>query len=921
VTKLHQLAELGQAVWLDFLRRSFIESGELQALIDQGVRGMTSNPTIFEKAIDNSDDYDDELHQLVDAGKTVEEIYEALTIGDIKRAADLLYPIYEQTNGADGYVSLEVSPALAHDSAGTIAEAKRLFAALARPNVMIKVPATPEGIPAVRTLIATGVNINITLMFSVAHYIAVAEAYISGLEALRAAGGDVSKIASVASFFVSRVDTAVDAALEKKGNKDLQGKAAVANARVGYAKFQETFGGPRWAALEKHGAHKQRPLWASTGTKNPAYSDTLYIDSLIGPDTVNTVPPATLNAYMNHGSVTPSLRAEDIGNARVIMERLAAAGVDIDAVTEQLQRDAVDIFSKSFEALNKSITEKRDRLLAARYHVSGSLASYQAAVDGALGDMKRDDIIARIWAHDHTVWKPEPSEIVNRLGWLHVAETVSANADQLDALVQGVRADGYTHALLLGMGGSSLAPEVFAQTFGAKSGYLDLSVLDSTDPGAVLAYAERLDPRRTLYIVSTKSGGTVETFSFFRYFYNQTMQAVGSGEAGKHFIAITDPGSALADSAARYGFRATILNNPEIGGRYSALSYFGMVPAALSGVDVRAVLEQAMRAANACGATVPVAENPGAWIGAVMGELAKAGRDKLTFVIAQPLAGFGNWVEQLIAESTGKEGKGIAPVVGESLAGPEAYADDRLFVRIAVEEDPATEAALAALEAAGHPVIRMEVHNRYELGALYFIWEMATAVAGYRLGINAFDQPNVEAAKVLARQMVAAYEREGKLPPSHAQPVSADALREYLAQADAGNPAGRSYVALQAYVQPTQETDAGLRALRTRIQRQFRLATTVGYGPRFLHSTGQLHKGDGGHGLFIQFVADIPRDATIPDEAGKPASSISFGVLKSAQVLGDAQALTEAHRRLIRFDLGAEPAEVLNRLAESLLHL
>ena len=917
MTKLHQLAELGQAVWLDFLRRSFIESGELQALIDQGIRGMTSNPTIFEKAIDGSADYDAELHQLVDAGKSVAEIYEALTLGDIKRAADMLYPIYEQTNGGDGYVSLEVSPTLAHDTAGTIAEAKRLNAALARPNVMIKVPATPEGIPAVQALTAAGVNVNITLMFSVAHYIVVAEAYLSGLEALLAAGGDVSKLASVASFFVSRVDTAVDSRLEKKGNKELQGKAAVANARVAYERFQQTFSGPRWAALEKHGAHKQRPLWASTGTKNAAYPDTMYLDNLIGPDTVNTVPPATLTAYMDHGSVTPSLRPEDIARAHSILAQLKAAGIDLNQVTEQLQKDAVEAFAKSFESLNAGIMSKRSRLLAARYQVSGKLGPHQPAVDSALAEMKRDNVIARIWSRDHTVWKTDPTEIANRLGWLHIAETTSANAAQLEALAKAARADGYTHALLLGMGGSSLAPEVFRRTFGAKAGFLDLAVLDSTDPGAVLAYAERLDPKKTMFIVSTKSGGTVETFSFFRYFYNRTLEAVGASEAGKHFIAITDPGSALADTATKYGFRATFLNNPEIGGRYSALSYFGMAPAALMGVDIRAILERALRAQSACDASVPVAENPGAYIGAVMGELAKRGRDKLTFVIAQPLAGFGDWVEQLIAESTGKEGKGIVPVVGEPLAAPEAYADDRLFVRIATGPDADTDRALAALEAAGHPVIRMNVENTADLGALFFIWELATAVAGYRLGINAFDQPNVEAAKVLARQMVAAYERDGKLPAAQSEPLSAEALQAFLAQADTSVP-GRSYVALQAYIQPTDQADHGLLALRTWIQTQFRLATTVGYGPRFLHSTGQLHKGDGGHGLFIQFVAGMPRDVPIPDEAGKPKSSMTFGVLKTAQVLGDAQALTNAHRRLIRFDLGADPAQTLKRLTESL---
>jgi transaldolase len=363
MTKLHELAELGQAVWLDFIRRSFILDGELQVLVDAGLRGMTSNPTIFEKAIAGSADYDDDLHRLVTAGKSVDTIYEALAFDDIARAADVLRPVYDETRGGDGYVSLEVSPTLAHDTAGTIAEAKRLFATLNRPNLMIKVPATPAGLPAITTLIGAGINVNVTLIFSLAQYEAVVEAYLAGLEQLAGARQDLSGVASVASFFVSRVDTSVDRALAKIGHEDLQGKAAVANAKVAYARFRELLRGPRWEALAAKGARVQRPLWASTGTKDPRYSDTLYVDTLIGSDTVNTMPPTTLEAFRDHGAVDVTIET-NLAEARSHLARLADLGIDMDAITQQLQDDGVASFAASFETLMASIAEKRDRLLS-----------------------------------------------------------------------------------------------------------------------------------------------------------------------------------------------------------------------------------------------------------------------------------------------------------------------------------------------------------------------------------------------------------------------------------------------------------------------------------------------------------------------------------------------------------------------------
>jgi transaldolase/glucose-6-phosphate isomerase len=920
-TKLQKLASLGQSIWYDNIRRALLDGGDLQALVDAGVTGVTSNPSIFEKAIAGSADYDEAMGELVTEGRSEIEIFEALAIEDIRRAADILRPVYDRTSSVDGYVSLEVSPELAHETDGTIAEARRLFATLHRPNVMIKVPATPAGIPAIEALIGEGINVNVTLMFSLDHYDAVAGAYIAGLEKLAAAGGDLSSVASVASFFVSRVDTAVDRALEALGNEDLLGRIAIANAKAAYARFKATFSGQRWAKLSAQGARVQRPLWASTGTKNPLYSDTLYLDALIGPDTVNTVPPATLSAFVDHGTAAPTLE-EGIAEAHGELARLAGLGIDLPAITQSLQDEGVASFAHAFQSLMASIQEKRQRLLKEWHRRDASLGEYQAAVDAALTEMVADRIVPRIWAHDYTVWQPQPTEITNRVGWLHIAEKMLEQRYRLSDLVESVRTDGYSNVLLLGMGGSSLAPEVFSKVFGGQAkGMPRLAVLDSTDPGAVLAHAERLAPARTLFIVATKSGGTEETLSFFKFFYNWTAQAlsdeaaVPKGKVGRHFVAITDPGSKLQALAGDLAFRATFLNDPNIGGRYSALSYFGLVPAALVGVDVETLLEQSLSMSCNCEpCNCPVGgDNNGAWLGAVLGELAKAGRDKATFITSPQLASFGDWVEQLIAESTGKNGTGILPVVGEPVGMPDVYGDDRLFVYLRLDGDETHDEAVQALQDAGQPVVRLHLRDLYDLGEQFFLWEMATAVAGYRLGINPFDQPNVEAAKLLARKAVAAYRETGEMPEDEPTPLTAEALTAFLAQAQPGD-----YVALQAFVQPTSETDAALLALRTRIRDTRRLATTVGYGPRFLHSTGQLHKGDRGNGLFIQFTFDPRRDVAIPDEAGQPQSSMSFGLLKMAQVLGDKQALSDNERRVIRFHLGSDVVGSLRKLAKML---
>lgn len=561
------------------------------------------------------------------------------------------------------------------------------------------------------------------------------------------------------------------------------------------------------------------------------------------------------------------------------------------------------------------------------------IGDYENKINKTLEQISKEKISERMWRNDFTIWSDKPDEIVNRLGWLHSPDVTGAAHGEINTFVDEIRNEGFTDALVLGMGGSSMAPEVFSKMFGTKKGYLDVHVLDSTDPGALIEYDNALDPEKTLYIVSTKSGSTVETFSYMKHFYNSTIKKVGAEKAGNHFIAITDPKSGLIDTAEELKFRKIFRNDPNIGGRYSALSFFGMVPAALAGVDLNKIIEGANKIVNET-KSGKTSEDSGSYLGTILGELANEGVDKVTFITPGKVSYFGAWVEQLIAESTGKNGKGILPVDGESVESPEFYAKDRLFIYIHLKDDKTDTEKVKALEMAGYPVVEIIWNDLYDLGAEYFRWEFAIPVAGKIIGIQPFDQPNVESAKILAKKMVKEYREKGKLPElkpaleengiSVFGNVKAGTLQEaltnFLGSFDEGknNFNGRSYVAVQAYIQPGDETTKALQNFRTAIQEKYKVATTVGYGPRFLHSTGQLHKGDAGHGLFIQFVSDMTEDLPIPDNAGGDKSSISFGTLKDSQALGDRQALLDADRRVIRFNLGKDINKSLETLTKAL---
>ena len=870
-TAIKELAEIGQSLWLDNIRRQLITSGELARLRDEGLTGVTSNPTIFEKAVSGSSDYDEAMVGLVRAKKKPAEMLWELMVEDIQAAADTFRPVYDRTRGKDGFVSIEVSPTVANNTRSTIAWAEDLRERCHRPNVMVKIPATKEGLPAIRDQIAKGHNINVTLIFSVDRYAEVVEAYLSGLEALHGRGGDLSTVASVASFFVSRVDTKVDKLLAEKVSaapaprdrqalERLYGKAAIANSKLAYERFSELFDGPRWEKLRKAGARTQRCLWASTSTKDPRYPDTYYVEELIGPDTVDTVPPATLAAFREHGEVRRSLD-ENVELAKRQLRQLKDAGVDLDQVTYELEIEGVDAFTKSFESLLATLAKASKDIQAGKgprqWH---SLGRLQPAVDTQLARLQKDGAPRRLWAKDSTLWSADPArrqEIHDRLGWLDVADKMKEKADQFEELSE--EGTGYSDVVLLGMGGSSLCPDVLRHTFGVIRGHPRLHVLDTTDPATILGVRSKLRIQDSLFIVASKSGETTETLSHFAYFWDQT-----KGK-GSQFAAITDPGTSLEKLAKDHGFRWIFPNPPDIGGRYSALSYFGMVPGALMGVNVIGLLERAIEMEHSCADSVPVESNPGVWLGGVMGKLATQGRNKVTLIASAKVATVGYWVEQLIAESTGKEGKGIVPIEGEPVGKPGVYGDDRLFVYIRMEAD-APNRAVAALEKAGHPVVTLTLRDKYDLGGEFFRWEVATAIAGSILGIDAFDQPNVQESKDNTKKVLATFKSRGKLPAAEsvAAAKAKPGIAALLMKAKRG-----AYFAIMAYTARTPASEAAIAAIRTAVRDKTKIATTAGYGPRFLHSTGQLHKGGPKTGLFLQIVQDDTKDVPIP---GQPYS-------------------------------------------------
>lgn len=918
---IETLHSFGQSLWYDNIQRKQLENGELATLIHNGdIRGITSNPSIFHNAIAKSNDYDRALKPMAWAGLSAEAIFNQLAIQDIRAAADLFLPLYKQTKGTDGYVSLEVNPFLANDADETFAEAKRLWLRVDRPNLMIKIPATLAGMPAVEQAIAEGINVNVTLIFSLERYAQVMEAYLSGLEKRVAAGLAIDHIASVASFFISRVDSKIDSQLRALVSSGAQpeekispllGQAAVANAKLAYADFQTVFGGSRFAALKAKGARVQRPLWASTSTKDPAYRDVLYIEELIGPDSVNTVPPQTLDAFRDHGNAAVTL-IRNVGQAKELMESLKTQGININQVTDALEIEGVKAFADAFSALLRAVEERR----AVFYGQAGGMAKPLAERVARLG---YERIVDRMYENDPSVWTTDPAaqtEIRKRLGWLSSPEKGLPQIEEITRFAGEIRDEGFTHVLLLGMGGSSLAPEVLRLIFGQKENesgeptWPDVAILDSTDPRQVKAAAMRSPIDKTLYIVASKSGSTAEIAAFVDYFWTRTKTRLGR-HAGKHFIAITDPATSLEQLAKERKFRKIFFGDPTVGGRFSVLTPFGLVPAALMGIDLKAFMAAAVTAANDSRYALSASCSTAVVLGAAMGQAALQGRDKLTLLADPELAPMGAWLEQLIAESSGKMGKGIVPIDGEMIDGNRAYGADRIFVYM--RRSGRFDQTVAGLLRQGLPVFVLENKDFNQLGADFYRWEIATAIACHILGVNAFDQPDVQDNKRRTLANIEQFKTSGKFDEGEplwkkdeisvhgvslngveSQSNISDVVDLFLKQAKSGD-----YIAINAYLPRNKRTWDALNRLRTIIQGHTGLATTLGFGPRFLHSTGQLHKGGADNGIFIQITDDSAIDFPIPGQG------MTFASLERAQALGDLEALLARNKKAIRIHLGS----------------
>jgi len=919
-----QLRNIRQAIWFDNIQRSIIKDGTLAGMITRGeIYGVTSNPSIFNQAITKSRDYDIALQALALAGLNAEEIYAQLAMEDIRDAADAFLPLYYSSNRKDGYVSIEVNPLNALDAGKMLAEARKIWKDYSRPNLMIKIPATKAGIQVVYELIREGINVNVTLIFTLVQYAHVMEAYQKGLEERVQTGGDLSHVASVASFFVSRVDTRVDQLLEELVARDpsqahfaasLMGKAAISNTRLAYELFQQWLSKPAVVGLLKQGAQIQRPLWASTGTKNPTYSDVLYVNDLVAEDTVNTVPPVTLKAVLDHGKASEAI-THNLQDAHHIIEDLKKVDIYLEVVGAELERDGVAIFAEAHRNLLAAIEKKRDDEVKRM----GSLAGNVSVL---VKELAEQNIIEKIWMHDPSAWGKAPGadDLTNRLGWLDLPERMGPILGEVDAFRNELLLEGITQIYVLGMGGSSLAPEVFKLVYPSNDN-MQMQIVDSTDPDQIKKVTEGLIPGKSLVVVSSKSGSTSEVNALFEYFWKR-FEAVLMGQTGNHFLAITDPGTKLYQLAQEHHFRKVFLSDPNVGGRFSALTVFGLVPAGLLGVPLVKILEESQSMHRECKITHPASRNPGFVLGCLLAAAAGNGQDKLSLLLDAEIRPFGAWLEQLIAESSGKNGKGILPIVEEFTLPIDTYGYDRLFVYLRL--NGLFDQQINQLTMAGHPVLIYELDDKESLFKEFYRWEFGTAVACAALGENAFDQPDVQdnkartIAKIAQFKSVLSFTEPDLIlensevrifAPNYMELTSEMDLKQVLRALLTRTKTG-DYLAINAYLPYTLENNSGIVEIRKAIQTRTGIATTSGYGPRFLHSTGQYHKGGPETGIFLQITSDATQDIHYGD--------LTFGQLERAQALGDYDSLADRKRRIVRIHL---QTMTLSRLADIIKNL
>ena len=906
------IKKTGQSLWLDNLSRDLLLSGGLSKFIrDRAVTGVTSNPSIFEKAL-TGEYYQGPIKKMAAAGVTAEEIFEVLAVEDIQRAADLLRPVYEASEGRDGFVSMEVSPKLAFDAARTESEGLRLAERIGRKNLMIKVPATKEGLLAGENLLKKGLSVNFTLIFSVERYRSVTQAYTSAMSWRKKNSLPVSGMASVASFFVSRIDGAVDKqlkALPPGPATKLAGRAAIENSLLAYRLYRDLYYNPGFLDT---GLPPQRILWASTSVKDPSYRPSLYMEQLALDGSVNTAPESALEAYFAGGEINSDPLESRYSAAAAYFEEIKELGLDFNGILEGLEKDGIAKFASSHDDLLDRI-RKETAAAGQEKPVQNELPETDATA--AFKKLAELDFASRLWKKDAALWKKDAAAkkyIQGALGWLDIPFKMLPKAGEIEKFTAEIRAAGFTHAVLLGMGGSSLAPEVIRGIF-QNPKFPRLLVLDTTDPAWIESVRGEIDLKRTLFIFASKSGGTIEPSSHFKYFWSLVKKS-GVKDPGRNFMAITDSGTGLEKLAKEKKFLKVFINPSDIGGRFSALSYFGMVPASLCGADIKKLLGRAIDTANLC-KNRDIMENPGALLGALMGSLTLQGRDKLTLIMPEKFKYLGLWVEQLVAESTGKEAKGITPVCLEPLMEPDKYQSDRFFVHTKMRGvvPAVTQARIDAIKKAGHPVYTLNIQDPYDLGSEFFRWEVATAAAGALLEINPFDQPNVQEAKALTMKVLAQYAEKGK-KSSPKPDFSADRVEVYASGAlkAGGKPIAsyddvfwtlfsslgeKEYIGLLAYLPNAPKVEAELIKLRESLTLYTSSACTLSYGPRYLHSSGQLHKGGPDNAFFIILTNQARKDIIIPGE------KYTFWQLETAQALGDFEALDSKNRRVLRLHL------------------
>ncbi len=922
-------------LWLHDLSRALLSAQPLERL---PTSSLTTQLSRLERAIGEGDAYDAALER--SSAGDPHSCLETLLVEDAQRAADALRPHFVP-EWASGVVSIDLSPLRAETPAERLAAARQLFQAINRPNVLIKVPAQLDLLTILEQLLYEGINIHFTHVYSTAGYEAVAECYLRALERRALEHLPLGGLISVVGFHVSSLDAVVDRQLQNNiraaqarselarvsANAELLGKISVANANSAYRRSRDIFNSERFSRLRAAGALPQRLLWTEIGPISPLQAPMHYLNCLNHSEALLLIEPSMLDNLAEYEQDAMP-RTAALREAPDVLARLTAVGIDLDLVTRQLAGDADEMYSEAFAKLIARVDGKR-KLLSSGFMRRQTLVlgQYQKPVEAELQRLRSQKSITRTWACDASLWTDSPDvamQIESRLGWLRLPTDRRIDREVLHAARAEAQREGWQHLVMLGMGGANITAETLYAIFGQQAGFPALLTLDSTDPTAIRDVEAQIDLARTCFIAASKSGSTLETLAMLYYFYQRC--AEHTPKPGDQFIAITDPETRLAEEAQRLGFRAIYYNPTDMAGRYAALSYFGMLPAAMLGIDFEKILDRATEMALACGANVMGNNHPGLWLGTIMGVLSRRGLDKLTLLSSREIAAFGAWAEQLIAESCGKEDKGIIPISGGTIGLPHDYDDDRLFIYLRLDESTHNpDQAVQMLQEAGHPLVTLNLRDVYDIGAEFFRWQFAAATVGMVLGINPFDEPAVEESKQNTQRLLDAYAEQGALPRSapaytedgvslYADEVTATLLHQlreqqafeasplsgllaaFLRLARSGD-----YIGLLAYLPPRPEYLERLETFRRQLRHVLQRAVTLGLGPRYLHSTGQLHKAGCDKGVFIQLTVDDPEPLPIPN------MPYSFSILKQAQAEGDYEALQSRGRRIIRLHLGTDP--------------